>query len=140
MTGASSAKTIIALASAALSEQGEGFAIKASHGAVILPHEARDATLALRIADQRMYAHKEDRRSSATRQTRDILLQVLHEREPELGDHLKGVANLALGVGSRLQLVSEQLDELVRAAELHDVGKMAIPDEILRKAGPLADE
>ena len=44
MTGASSAKTIIALAAAALSEQGEGFAIKASHGAVILPHEARDAT------------------------------------------------------------------------------------------------
>ena len=102
MTGASSAKTIIALAAAALSEQGEGFAIKASHGAVILPHEARDATLALRIADQRMYAHKEDRRSSATRQTRDILLQVLQEREPDLGEHLKGVAQLAMGVGSRL--------------------------------------
>ena len=87
-----------------------------------------------------MYAHKDDRRSSATRQTRDILLQVLHEREPELGDHLKGVAKLALGVGARLELVAEQLDEIVRAAELHDVGKMAIPDEILRKPGPLTDE
>jgi len=139
MTGASSAKTIIALAAAALSEQGEGFTIKASHGAVILPHEARDATLALRIADQRMYAHKEDRRSSATRQTRDILLQVLQEREPDLGDHLKGVAQLAMGVGTRLSLLSEELDELVRAAELHDVGKMAIPDEILHKPGPLTD-
>jgi two-component system, cell cycle response regulator len=140
MTGASSAKTIIALASAALSEQGEGFAIKASHGAVILPHEARDATLAMKIADQRMYAHKEDRRSSATRQTRDILLQVLQEREPDLGEHLKGVAQLAMGVGSRLSLLSEELDEVVRAAELHDVGKMAIPDEILHKPGPLTDE
>ena len=140
MTGASSAKTIIALAAAALSEQGEGFAIKASHGAVMLPHEARDATLALRIADQRMYAHKENRRSSATRQTRDILLQVLQEREPDLGDHLKGVAQLAMGVGTRLSLLSEELDEVVRAAELHDVGKMAIPDEILHKPGPLTDE
>ena len=139
-TGASSAKTILALAAAALSEQGEGFNVRASHGAAILPHEARDATLALRIADQRMYAHKDDRRSSATRQTRDILLQVLHEREPELGNHLKGVAKLALGVGSRLELVAEQLDEVVRAAELHDVGKMAIPDEILRKPGALTDE
>ena len=90
ITGASSAKTIIALAASALSEQGEGFAIKASHGTVMLPHEARDATLALRIADQRMYAQKEDRRSSATRQARDILLQVLHEREPALGNHLQG--------------------------------------------------
>ena len=139
MTGASSAKTIIALAAAALSEQGEGFAIKASNGAVILPHEARDATLAMKIADQRMYAHKEDRRSSATRQTRDILLQVLQEREPDLGEHLKGVAQLAMGVGTRMSLLSEELDEVVRAAELHDVGKMAIPDEILHKPGPLTD-
>ena len=140
MTGASSAKTIIALAASALSEQGEGFSIKASHGAVILPHEARDATLALKISDQRMYAQKEDRRSSATRQTRDILLQVLHEREPDLGNHLKGVAKLAMGVGTRLSLIPEELDEVVRAAELHDVGKMAIPDEILHKAGTLSDD
>ena len=106
---------------------------------MILPHEARDATLAMKIADQRMYAHKEDRRSSATRQTRDILLQVLQEREPDLGEHLKGVAQLAMGVGTRLSLLSEELDEVVRAAELHDVGKMAIPDEILHKPGPLTD-
>jgi two-component system cell cycle response regulator len=140
VTGASSAKMIIALSAAALSERGEGFTIRSSHGAVILPHEARDATLALRIADQRMYAHKDDRRESATRQTRDILLQLLQEREPELGNHLKGVAKLALGVATRLKLGPEELDEVVRAAELHDVGKMAIPDEILHKPGPLSDE
>lgn len=140
VTGASSANTIIGLAAAALSEQGEGFTVRSSHGAVMLPHEARDATLALRVADQRMYAQKEDRRSSVTRQTRDILLQVLHEREPELGDHLKGVAKLALGVATRLDIGAEELDEIVRAAELHDVGKMAIPDEILHKPGPLTEE
>jgi two-component system cell cycle response regulator len=140
VTGAPSAKTIIPLAATALSEHGEGFAVRSSHGSVILPHEARDATLALRIADQRMYAHKEDRRSSATRQARDILLQVLHERQPELSDHLKDVARLALGVARRLELEREELDEIVRAAELHDVGKMAIPDEILYKPGPLSPD
>jgi two-component system, cell cycle response regulator len=140
VTGAPSAKTIIGLAASALSEHGEGFTVRSSHGSVMLPHEARDATLALRIADQRMYAQKEDRRSSATRQARDILLQVLHEREPELGDHLKDVAKLALGVATRLELEGEDLDEVVRAAELHDVGKMAIPDEILHKRGPLSSD
>jgi two-component system cell cycle response regulator len=140
VTGASSAKTIISLAAGALSEKGEGFAVRSSHGSVILPHEARDATLALRIADQRMYAQKDDRRSSATRQARDILLQILQEREPELGDHLKGVAKLAMGVATRLEVEGEELDEVVRAAELHDVGKMAIPDEVLRKPGPLTEE
>jgi two-component system cell cycle response regulator len=107
---------------------------------VILPHEARDATVALRIADQRMYAQKDDRRSSSTRQARDILLQILHEREPGLGDHLKGVSKLALGVATRLKLEGEERDEVVRAAELHDVGKMAIPDMVLRKPGPLNEE
>ena len=138
-TGGSSAKTIISLTSAALSEQGEGFSVTASYGAVILPHEARDPSLALRIADQRMYSQKEDRRSSATRQTRDILMQVLHEREPELGEHMMDVAKLARGVGTRMSLITEDLDEVVRAAELHDVGKMAIPDEILHKPQALDD-
>ncbi len=140
MTGGSSAKTIIALAASALSERGEGSAIEASHGTVMLPHEARNATLALRVAEQRMYAQKEDRRSAATPQARDILLQVLHEREPALGNHLKGVASLALGVGTRLSLIPEELDEVVRAAELHDVGKLAVPDEILQKPGPLSQD
>jgi two-component system, cell cycle response regulator len=140
VTGASNAKTIIGLAAGALSEHGEGFTVRSSHGAVILPHEARDATTALRVADQRMYTQKEDRRSSATRQTRDILLQVLHEREPGLGQHLKGMARLATGVGARLELGAEELDEVAHAAELHDVGKMAIPDEILLKPGPLTEE
>ena len=88
-----------------------------------------------------MYAQKEDRRSSATRQARDILLQVLHEREPALGQPPQGSrAARARVVGTRLSLIAEELDEVVRAAELHDVGKMAIPDEILHKPGPLTQE
>jgi len=45
-----------------------------------------------------------------------------------------------MGVATRLELDGEELDEVVRAAELHDVGKMAIPDEVLRKPGPLTEE
>jgi HD-GYP domain-containing protein (c-di-GMP phosphodiesterase class II) len=114
--------------------------VKASFGAVMLPHEARDASAALRIADQRMYSHKESRRASATRQTRDILLQVLNERAPELGLHLQDVARLAKGVAVRLALEAEEVDEVVRAAELHDVGKMSVPDQVLNKPAPLTDE
>jgi two-component system cell cycle response regulator len=39
-----------------------------------------------------------------------------------------------------MRLSEEEIDEVVRAAELHDVGKMAIPDTILEKPGPLSDE
>ena len=41
-----------------LSEHGEGFSIRASFGAIVLPAESSDAAAAMRAADQRMYANK----------------------------------------------------------------------------------
>lgn len=134
---ASSAHPLVEAGAAALSEQGEGFHVTASYGAVSIPDEAATATHALQLADQRMYRAKEDRRPSSRRQACDVLLQVLREREPELHDHLHGVAALSVAVGRALGLSAEELDEVGRAAELHDIGKLSIPDSILHKAGPL---
>ena len=124
----------------ALLATGDGFSVTASFGQVAIPEEADTATLALRIADDRMYAQKGGRRGSARQQTHDVLLGLLREREPELHDHLREVGRLALAVGRRLGMDAEQLDELSRAAELHDIGKAAIPDEILNKPGPLDEQ
>ncbi|MBI5106741.1 MAG: diguanylate cyclase [Solirubrobacterales bacterium] len=133
-------EALVAGASRALTAEGDGFAIGASCGAVVLPRDAGSATVALQLADERMYAAKASRRGSTRRQARDLLLQVLVEREPDLREHLGGVAALALAAGRRLGLDNEQLDEVVRGAELHDVGKVAVPDGILGKPGPLDDE
>jgi diguanylate cyclase (GGDEF)-like protein len=123
---------------AALHERGEGFEVATSHGTVILPAEAPDSARALQLADQRLYAQKGVRRRQATtQQVRDVLLQVVTERTPELREHIDDVALLAQGVGRRLGLRGHELHELVRAAELHDIGKMAIPDALLTKPGPL---
>jgi diguanylate cyclase (GGDEF)-like protein/PAS domain S-box-containing protein len=124
----------------ALSEQGEGFEVGASWGSVILPDEAPDATSALVTADQRMYADKGAGRASARQQTRDIALRVLAERHPELREHSGAVASLARAVGERMGLDEPHLDDLERAAELHDIGKIAIPDAILAKPDPLDPE
>jgi two-component system, cell cycle response regulator len=124
---------------AALSEQGEGFDVTTSHGAVLAPAEARTATEALQLADRRMYARKGERRLSAGSQSRDVLLRTLSETRPDLHAHLRGTAELATAVGRELGMHREALDEVARAAELHDVGKMAIPDGILEKTGPLDD-
>ena len=123
---------------AALHQRGEGFEVTTSHGTVILPAEAADAARALQLADQRLYAQKGVRRRQATtQQVRDVLLQMVSERTPELRDHIDDVALLAQGVGRRLGLRAHELHEVVRAAELHDIGKMAIPDALLNKPGPL---
>jgi diguanylate cyclase (GGDEF)-like protein len=124
----------------ALSEQGDGFAVTASYGVVAIPEEATEPGEALRIADQRMYAHKSSGRASAERQSTDVLLRALAERHPDLECHLDGVAELAIAVGRSLGLEDEVLEHVRLAAELHDVGKVAIPDAIINKPGPLDDD
>jgi HD-GYP domain-containing protein (c-di-GMP phosphodiesterase class II) len=62
---------------------------------------------------------------------------VLKEREPELEEHVDDVGALAVAVGRQLGLGAEPLDEIARGAELHDVGKVAVPEAILRKPGKL---
>jgi diguanylate cyclase (GGDEF)-like protein len=122
----------------ALTDRGHGFDVGCSHGAARLPDEAGERAAALKLADQRLYSEKfERRRDAISEQTCDALLQVLHEREPDLRDHVGDVADLATRVGIRLGLKAEALDDVRRAAELHDVGKSAVPDAILAKPGPL---
>src|SRR6476661_3163956 len=126
-------------AAAALADSGDGFAVRASYGSVALPAETTESGEALRLVDQRMYARKNSGRTSARRQSTDVLLRALAERDADLGDHLSGVAVLAEAVARRLGLDDDAVEEVRHAAALHDVGKMAIPDAILNKPGPLDD-
>ena len=128
---------VAALAAESLSEHGEGFTVTASYGAVLIPIETTDVTEALRLADQRMYAQKSSSRMSAPRQATDVLMQVIGERNAELSHHLSEVAVLAGAVSLRLGLSQEEAEEVKRAAMLHDIGKLAIPESILAKPGPL---
>jgi diguanylate cyclase (GGDEF)-like protein len=126
-------------AAEALSEHGDGFSITCSYGAITMPLEASDPAEALRIADQRMYARKHGGRSSAGRQSADVLLRALAERHPGLGVHDHVVA-LAVATAQRLGLAPDDVERVRQATELHDVGKVAIPDAILGKPGPLTEE
>jgi two-component system cell cycle response regulator len=128
---------VLRAAADALEARGDGFDVTASYGRVALPEDAADSEDALHLADRRMYAAKESRPSSAGLQTRSVLLKVLSEREPELHEHSTDVMGLARGVARRLGLPPDDREIVARAAELHDIGKMAIPDAILSKPGPL---
>ena len=59
------------------------------------------------------------------------------ERFPDLSDHSAGVADLAATTAGVLGMNREEVEEVRRAAELHDIGKVAIPETILAKPGPL---
>jgi two-component system cell cycle response regulator len=123
---------------AALADSGEGFDVSTAFGCVILPDEAASSDEAIRIADQRLYAQKYDFLIARGR-PHAVLLQALEEREPALRKHVGGVAALCVLLGARLGLGDGALADLELAAQMHDIGKLAIPDAILEKPGPLDD-
>lgn len=137
--GGEIAEPEIEATAAALSVTGEGFTIGCSYGSVVMPREVQYVEAALQLADKRMYMAKQRGRASAGRQSSAVLLRALTERDPELGLHVREVAALATAVATRLGLTSLDVEHVGQAAELHDVGKMAIPDAILLKPGPLGD-
>ncbi len=134
--GPQAGEWIVRRAAAALSERGDGFEIGCSYGAAYIPAETADAAEALRLADQRMYEDKSGR-SSASRQSADVLLQVLNERMPELSEHVSGVARLAELTARALGLPEHEIKRVALAAELHDIGKAAIPLTVLNKGSQL---
>jgi two-component system cell cycle response regulator len=127
-------------ATVALSERGEGFEVTCSAGSTVIPREAGSRPAAVQLADQRMYAEKDSRRPSAGVEAEAVLLNVVNQRTPELGKHGSAVSALAEAVGELLDLSPGELATLKRASELHDVGKVAIPDAILSKPGALDEE
>ena len=95
---------------------------------------------ALRKADEAMYAQENSGDAPAGRESSDVLVRALAERHPELLDHHHGIADLAEQIGQRLALAGGELVHLREAASLHDIGKVAIPDAIMGKPGPLTAE
>jgi putative two-component system response regulator len=68
----------------------------------------------------------------------DRLALVAEFRDDGTSHHARRVGRLAVAVARTLELPSELLEMLEPAAALHDIGKIAIPDSILHKPGPLS--
>jgi two-component system cell cycle response regulator len=132
--GEGDAEGLIDRASLALSEHSEGFRIGSSFGGVLLPYEATDPSEALRLADERLYGQKRWKQGI---RTVNALVEALSGRKAHEHVPTDGVQALAVVIGRMLGLHGEKLEALARAAELHDVGALSIPDDILGKPGPL---
>jgi diguanylate cyclase (GGDEF)-like protein len=131
-----SAEEATGLVSGALSESGSGFVVTASCGTVALPADAAAPSEALRIGDTRMYEDKGAGRPSPESQSVAMLMRLMAER----GDDGAGDGALAAQVAARMGLDAAACEDVRTAAKLHDVGKLAIPDSIVGKPGPLDDD
>lgn len=62
---------------------------------------------------------------------------IVEQRDPHVADHQRRVSLLAGAIGQELKLRNDQMRAVRMAAQLHDLGKIFIPAEILRKPGKL---
>ncbi len=70
-----------------------------------------------------------------------LMGRAAEHRDPAAGGHLARMARYAALIAEGMELPADTVDAIFAAAPLHDVGKIAIPDSILLKPGPLdADE
>jgi HD-GYP domain-containing protein (c-di-GMP phosphodiesterase class II) len=68
-----------------------------------------------------------------------VLARMMDLTDPATSEHGRDVAELVPRVGRLLGIEGETLEELELAAQFHDIGKVAVPEIILRKPGPLTD-
>jgi HD-GYP domain-containing protein (c-di-GMP phosphodiesterase class II) len=68
------------------------------------------------------------------------LIEALTERDRYTGEHSESVVDLAIRVGRGLALSDEEIEHVRMGALLHDIGKVAIPDEILHKPSGLDED
>jgi len=70
----------------------------------------------------------------------EALLSAIEARDRYTGDHSRNVVDLTIAVASELALSEHERRQAAQVALLHDIGKLALPDSILSKPGPLSHE
>lgn len=91
-------------------------------------------------ADDSMYRDKLYRSSSSRGKIVQSLLAALAERDYITEGHARRLEDLCRAIGEKIDLSSHQLTDLALLAQVHDLGKVGIPDQILYKPGPLNDD
>jgi diguanylate cyclase (GGDEF)-like protein/putative nucleotidyltransferase with HDIG domain len=136
-------------------------AITVSAGIAVAPNHARDRDELLRLVDSALYWAKEYGKNRARVYRHDAielaelkqlatagdraarlraaasLARAVDARDVYTGSHSQRVAQLAVRLAARIGLPREELELTRLAASLHDLGKLALPEDLLRKPAPL---
>jgi len=94
----------------------------------------------IKEAEERMYRQKLNESKSFRNRIISTLLATLFAKSMETEEHGHRLKKYCMKMGQKLQLTSKEMDELSLLAVLHDIGKVGIREEILKKPGPLTEE
>jgi diguanylate cyclase (GGDEF)-like protein len=138
-----------------------GERVTVSAGIASYPEHGIERSELVRIADSALYWSKEQGKGRASVSRSDVvgigelrrmaqqrdrrarflaaagLARAVDARDAYTGEHSAGVGELAARIAARMGLETDEVELIRLAGSLHDVGKLAIPEDVLRKPGPL---
>ena len=117
----------------------EGLPISASFGEAVKVDDSLSISEVFNLAEDRMYHHKVSEKQSRRHYSIQLIMRTLYEKIPREEAHSQRVAELSRQLGQAMNFTSAEVNELVTAATLHDIGKVAISNEILDKPGMLTE-
>jgi len=117
-----------------------GFPISISLGSAEKTIPEQDIRTVIQEAEDIMYRRKLNERNSITSSIISALGSTLRLKSYETEEHGSRLKELSLVMGKRLGLSGGDLDKLVLLSRLHDLGKILIPESILKKSGSLTKD
>ncbi|MFP4257850.1 MAG: HD domain-containing phosphohydrolase [Desulfovermiculus sp.] len=111
-----------------------------SVGMACAEESGTDLNQVYRQAEDFMYRDKLNRDINSRSQIMKALMAALEERDFITSGHAHRLEDLCVRLGRQVNLSSSQLSDLNLLAQVHDLGKVGIPDHILFKPGPLNDQ
>jgi diguanylate cyclase (GGDEF)-like protein/PAS domain S-box-containing protein len=121
-------------------DQNRQFPLHLSIGLACAEKRSDDLTKIYKQADDLMYRDKLNRDVNSRSQIMKTLMAALEERDFITSGHALRLEDLCLQLGQKVHLSPHQLSDLNLLAQVHDLGKVGIPDSILFKPGPLTAE
>lgn len=94
----------------------------------------------IRKVEEKVYRQKLLEKKSIKSSIMQSLKKSLEEKNMETNEHTQRVTQYALAIGRKLKLKISDLDELALVGSLHDIGKIAVNEEVLLKPGKLTKE
>ena len=138
-TGGTDAETLVRLADEALYAAKQAGRNRTRSWTDLAPE--RDGDIADRTGE---VADLQRRMAALSLQAKDALVQsiqglvhALEARDEYTRHHSENVTRYAVGIAEQMALEPEEVAVIRRAARVHDIGKIGVPDEVLRKVGPL---
>lgn len=118
----------------------EDFKLSMSLGYSLFKDKSANIDKVLQDAEDKLYRQKMLSQKSVRRSLLISLQNSLKNRNLETQEHTQRIVESSIALGKALNLNSEQLEELTLVAQLHDIGKIGIPESILLKPTELTPE